>query len=679
MKKLIRICSVFIAMVIVVLASLQMGRDEAKYPLDAKYSAQVSFAQSKNAKREIVDSLDEAASKNNATFILSKADQNDSINGMKVFEFGEKAKGLPAEGKTLSWFAKDRYGSAYAAQNLGKYDVSGTYSFYSQEDCKTFTKKAGEMSAVFAEACAARPSSFVLGAFERDEAGVACFVTLLAVLFLSLVLLWTWTSGRGRSQSIRLMNGFSVSKISRQDFIDLCFVAGPFLIGGFAASFIVSAAVCKCASVPLLFKLFLLSFGTCAVLTLISLAFTCVFDAILHPRVSQLGSRKTNIRFARLGTAFMRAVCILTAVAFIPVSYAMYVDAQYQADSASLWRNAKKALAVKIGTPEEDTDWVKAHKQEFEKFFKLAGRNNSMHVSALVSSALCHNAPADGGDFSAQFEKETGGRFDGFVITDRGFLDLLHVDDSYLVKEETQELSSQLAENIKGYEELWRADDSDFSFTNNVYSWNSDGKIDFPALECMGDSPGSVVNVKKPLILLVDNVSSLNAMHILTSFMTTSNVMFADEDVLEDALNESGIFALVLSKSTVADSALTRAKELEMLSRSFAVSVGIMLLVVALCIVQTAKIWAIERKRKIFVLRTAGKSWAEIQKWRFAVCAALALLVVFAGLTNSLGLVASPLVLAAFWLLFAGAYMTFEVVCGCKACRDVFVAAVRRQ
>ena len=193
-----------------------------------------------------------------------------------------------------------------------------------------------------------------------------------------------------------------------------------------------------------------------------------------------------------------------------------------------------------------------------------------------------------------------------------------------------------------------------------------------------GDDP-IIEYSSKPLVVLFDNPAEQIDTWMLTSPTSFGRVFFTDSKAVEQAVDEAELNGAVVSILSFADMTAAAADEGE---KNFIAAILFCALacgIAVLCIVESSKLWALERKKMIFVMRTAGDSWTSIQKWHLLSCGVTAAVLFAVGSSVKPYDPLSGVNYALVAFCAAAAYLACEFACGCSACRQSFVAAVHRQ
>lgn len=675
-KKIFAVFSACVSIVVVVLCMWQKSDSEYMFPLNTSYFLEVNFAQPAALPEQTAADIHKFAKDRNTTILTVKSAEDDAVNGRDIYRFGNA---LPEESgsQSVPWFTLGRHGKFYAAEDVGRKNLTGRYNFYSRTDMLAFKEFAEEIGGV-----TGRTGNFEGGQIiNLRDYQVLASTGALFVLFLAVI--WSWIASRRSSQMIRLLNGGSFVKIGLQDLKDFCRLTLP--IGG--AGLIIAICAVLCANKFASWQEFAIMSLNTYVLTFVGACFSVfLLDLILHPRIKEVASRKSNYAVVRWGDVVLKTLCL----SLIMISIAPSIDGGLRAlnerKSVEPWRQIGNAVSLRTNDTVLDPETgfidyaamkVRWEKQ-YDKFFSLMASQGKMFMSYKETSGVMPNNPNYYDPSEYNISEFTNGRYTDVVFTDKNFINLFNVNRSSLKHIDFSNVPQQLQGGLKKNALKLKEGMSENVITDNCYEWDSsDG---FPSLPLSGNGDDPIIEYSsKPLVVLFDNPAEQIDTWRLTGSTSFGRVFFTDSKAVEQAVDEAELNGAVVSILSFADMTAAAADEGE---KNFIAAILFCALacgIAVLCVVESSKLWALGRKKMIFVMRTAGDSWASIQKWHLLSCGVTAAVLFAVGSSVKPYDPLSGVNYALVAFCAAAAYLACEFACGCSACRQSFVSSVHRQ
>lgn len=532
------------------------------------------------------------------SFLLTKASTDDVTNGLDIFWFGKR----PAATDGTGWFKNDRHADIRSADDLGLSNLSGSYSFADEQTASAFEHVARELGASV-ESRGKRTVLADIGVAIHGNVG-AVFL-LLSLLFLSFALFWTWAGSLDRSRSIRLMYGESRPVLQRDDLESLARISWPPALVGIVMAAGVMLGLHRFHAVGA----FLLTYAALAAVLIVAAFFSAfVFLMAFTPSVGRIAARADGSMRVRLGNNAVKLLCLVMAFLSLPLSLNAAQQALKEKSDADVWQQARQAVTFDVQPAYQQERYVR----NFQTLFIQTDNEGIMGLSYSVGSMLVRTTgpPAPS---QAQIDAQLA-PFDDVIMTNLTFLDLLHVDRTALKRIDEGSLPTGLKSALQDYKGVWFNDRAgEASYT--LYTWSGDSS--FPAL-LHAPEPGSLAVSNRPLIFVVDSPSkTLSATGFLIPGLTSGNMLFTDLNKAQEAIRANGLGGIAYSASTVPDAALYASQQLrddaivDVAAAIFAMLTGLF------CALQSARLWALEQRTRIFIRCAAGASYWQILQGGF--------------------------------------------------------------
>lgn len=674
-KKIFLIVSACASMIIVLLCCFQHEFEQEIFPFETSYSANVSFNGTAVKPEVLIDGFNGELSEKNATALLERYDNDDPDHGKVFYRFGKQHS---EESPDRVWISHDSYGTIRPAEKGSLDSLNGNCMFYSNKDLNTFKNIAQEYGGTVTGVQHKETGKYVININAHPLFKIVAFLLFGFVT----AVVWAWAGLRVHSQNIRLMNGKSHWNISLQDIKDYCRLCLPTALASLVLSL---AAGMFWWHIP--FGSFVVTVA-CTSIVFFGVSVLCagLVSLILSPKVKNVAARDNNEYMVRWGSTVIKVVCLAAVFAVMPQTVDQGLTAVKDLKSVTPWEKIGNALTVNADTmviADENAHMLdgKAERERwekpFEKFFEIMSAQEGMHMSYKLNTRIAPYDPSRSDSSENVIPELTNGKYTDVVIANRSFMSLFNIDQSRLRHIDSSDLVPQFRDRVNKAAVRLKDGVSEDNVSGACYEWDSDES--FPALPGSSNSP-RIEYSSKPLVILFDDLSEeINTYWQMTE-AESGRIFFTDKQATVKAAEESGILPSVTAFEPMTDRVMSIAENCRQTCYLQLFCASLALLIVALCVVQTAKIWALARKKKIFVLRTAGLSWVNIMRWRAVACFVISAILIFVGTASrtsgqSLSQNAGLLLI----LSMTAAYLAAEFLCGCSACRDVFVAAVHRQ
>lgn len=629
---LVLLCAVF--------AAYGVQGNESVYPLGTSFASYVDFSSSPRSKDRLVELLSQTAKNTpSGSFLLTKADPNDVADGLNVYWFGA----MPRSASTVRWFKNGRHASIMSARDLGLSNLSGSYSFYSQQDASIFAADAKNAGAAV-ETRGRRTVFTNVGDAINGNVGVVFL--LLSLLFLSSALFWTWAGSKNASRSIRLLHGKSKSSLYVDDIESLVRMSCPWALGAATAGGCVVSVVHGFRSVTT----FLGTYATllaCLVGAVLVLSFA--FLAVFTPSVRGISARRDGLSAIRRGNNALKLLCVFMALLSLPLSMDSAQQAVKENNDADAWRQARSAVTFDVQPAYQQEQYV----TNFQRLFARAEHDGILALSYSVGSMLVRTSGP-----SAPSQQQVDAQlapFDDVIITTPSFLNLLHVNRAQMHAIGAKKLPSVLGRALSDYREVWFNEDAGTD-PYRMYTWSGDSS--FPVL-LHSPQPGSLATTHHPLILVVDAPSrTMSVSGFLIPCLTSGNMLFTEVDTARKDISASGLDRIIYSASTVADAALYESQQLRNAALVDITAAVFCILTGLFCSWQSARIWAFENRRRIFIRHTSGLSYWSIARRRlfvqtaYEIAAAMVAAAICVALFMMIGQISVTIVAALALVLF---------------------------
>lgn len=660
LKNSLRVVCVFVVVLVAFLTIFQIEKEESDYPLGTRFAVAANFSETTGSKEQLLNRIDQLARDHGSTILLTKAQPGNLEKGLDVYYFGVRPH-VDTHNKEVPWFSLGMSGVLRPSSQLGAQSLVATYSFYDGSTYSAFKNYVKEVGGTVSTVPTAR-SSWVLRVSSEDSGSLV----LLAMVLLIASISWGWVSRKNTALLVFRQSGKSIWFIVHTCLSDFGKLVLPPVLGTIIVIELVSLMTRRG---PGLTTFVSLSVSTTVFILLILFLFVLLSLFFFLPTTKALASRQLKTTMSRqVGSAF-KLGALFIVLAALPGALANQASAITQYDNASVWRRASNVVSLQYSSDLVTLDPESTNK--YSLFFKQMEQSKTMLLSYQVGSYFTDES-RNPGDLDPTFDF---GSYDQVIVTNAEWLRLMKLPDSSLKKIKPADLSPELARNLAASNSLWLAKGSKDSLATHAYSWT--GSTLFPASN-PNDSVGSFGKAKHPLILLFDHpAAQLNIENFLFPAVTSRNVMFADEQALYKALQKYGLAQSFYAATSVADSALVLAQTEQRIARLSGLAALTSLVIILFCALQSARTWASERIRSIFLLHTAGHHYMSILRMRIM----LSLLSTAVIGVASLSLIQSWSLLAHPYPLLIGvlaAYFIMEILFGLLQSRAAFRRSVSR-
>lgn len=659
-KKMLRLIAVLTAIVIVVLAYVQCSWAESTWPMGSRASAVLNFP-SHAVSSAGLERANRIATKSGASIYLLKTGRRDPLHKLDLYWLGAKPG---QDGRSVPWLRFGRTGAIRSARAAGV-SLTGSYAFPTVESCNRFTTAVHKsMDATVSTPCESMDLPRWRLAVADNPGNV---IILLAFVLLSCAIVWAWSALRAQSQRIRLLSGMPAGRIALQDTGDLLAVYLPTLAGTWLV--LVLAAVIAHRFSPSSLLVLTSTAGTLLGLTVILLVVCLLSSLLLHPRVSQISRRQGNLRLARYGSNVFRVACLVIALVAVPEVYGTAQPAIAQYESASRWAQIPSAVIIRDSELASST--VDTSKKVDPTFFEIYRRAAAKGQTAFSESEGKVLVESENGEGSMK----SLGKYDDVILTDSRFFHLLGIKESNLVKTGTQGLAPVVINNLKAYSPILLRNKRD-SLANHLYAWRGREPLSF-----LTDADGFTAQIgycSHPLVIYMKNPMDLR---VDETTIAKGSVIFTDPHSLSRIIQDVKAGPYVESTPRIADEALVHAQQESDLALAGLCAILVCLLAIIFCAWQSASTWAAERRRRIFLLATAGTPLPRILAGRLAWC--LGIDIVLAVAVPIIDLSVVPILPAATSVAITLALVVLDVVIetgfSLSRTRAAFVSVVRRE
>jgi hypothetical protein len=374
-------------------------------------------------------------------------------------------------------------------------------------------------------------------------------------------------------------------------------------------------------------SLIFLTMSTGALVITLIITFVIISGVLLIfiPRISQIASREVNTTLIRQVSVTLKLVSLFLILAALPTAITAQALATHQYQSSIVWQNAASAVTLQYSSDNEQNT---KDGQKAQPFFEAVEKTGTMALSYPVGSALMDTQ----GSTSPITEQIHFGEYDQVIITDDAFLKLMKVPTTSLKKVQQSQIPDDLRASLKEYDSIWLEKGASESLTDNTYKWTGDTL--FPALS-YGEATGSMSQARNPLIIRLSNpAQTLDGANLLLPAVSTGNVIFTDAPLAMKTLQHFGLGESFYSATKITDSILLLAQQAQASARMSTLAVITSLIVILFCAIASARTWAAERIRTIFLLHSSGTPYWQILRGR--IFASLASIVVIGSINYSL-------------------------------------------
>lgn len=587
LKLLVRISAAAITALIALVTGVYSAAADLDGLPDAPYVASVRFDESRLSRDEIIKQLDDYVDASGLNIIRVASAPDDFLNKRVAFAFGSGE--MPD--KDIDWFSPTMSGLITKSSNLGFTSLNGVYALYGN-DSQAASFQAWAKNNLGADAVVTEKAPVDLLSYALLTVGA--WVPLSAAILLLAATIMSWYVLRAHGRELRILAGMRLSTVVLTDLRSLL---GTLAIPASAAILIAILIVMTTGFGRPWFFISTLALYT-AVVAAFAIILALLMGLLTLPAVRDIAARRPAERGAWVSSEVLKVAAVVIVAAVVPTASGVVANASAATSQGATWESMGDSVTLRIANQLGDDE-----NAAFAALTRdMVNRDEAMFSMSLSSNSVNIVDEAAGNDL-----KKLG--FDSIVLTDERFLNTVNRANGAVWGPSTDAASLQeLPDSIKG------------QLLPNLELWTTSRTL--PAVHLyanLGEAPlvvsggmvGTLDTNQRPLIISVDDVSQLDN-HFLASAVSRGNVVFTDPERVEALVEERELDSEILSIDRIADLGLYDAQTKQRNAQLGAAAIATAVLALVMCISVTAWIFALLRRRRWFVQRTAGKSWNSI-------------------------------------------------------------------
>ncbi len=587
LKVLVRFAAVAITALIALVAGVYAAAADLDGLPDSDYVLSVRFDGSPLSRDQIISKLDTYANETGVGIVRVASAPDDFLNKRVAFAFGSKE----IQNADIDWFSPTMSGSMSTSSNLGTTSLNGVYSL-SGNDSQAVSFRTWMTSELKADAVLTKKTS--VGLLSYALLTVGAWVPVSAAILLLGATILSWFVLRARGRELRVMAGMRLSHVV---FADLRSLFGALALPALGTYLIAVSVVLATG-----FGRFGYYTATLALFSGVLAAFTIVVALLLGlltlPSVRDIAARRPSERASWVISELLKVAAVMIVAAILPTVSGIVANASAAASQGATWGAMGDDVTLRIaqrpGAAEEAA---------FAGLTRdMVGNDAAMFSMSLDSSTVDLVDDAAAADLKAM-------GYDSVVLTDLRYLDTVNGArgaswDPITAQQSFGDLPESVTGKLVPTLKLWTTDRQGPEI--QIYENTSDVDI-----AVSGSMAGTLDVNQRPLILVVKDVAQFDN-SFLASAVSRGNVVFTDPEQVARLVKERDMVAKILSIDRIADLGLYDAQSKQRNAQLGASAIALAVLALIMCVAVTAWIFALLRRRRWFVQRTAGKSWNTI-------------------------------------------------------------------
>lgn len=590
-KHSIRFVSVVLALFTFILIFQHTMSEQQQLPFGTTAQFEVNISKTSTPKEKLIKGLNELTVRNEGVLVKVATDTENYKNKNDVIWFGSKEpepQNVIVDDEKIEWLDSKLTGELVSSSDIGARPIYGMYAMGGGHNFKSEINQWANENDIKISWVPQAP--MLKSAYNHMiHTGIGNSITTAFLLFLTTLIGWFVTHAKARA--IRLLGGVSRRRIHTEDTISIIAIVGS----GFLLAWIMMLAyIIFVNGMKQLLLILPQSFIALMLLLLVSSVFTGVISILVSPKMEHMARRKIPLkRFRKLGI-----LSIILALLIVPSTLASAYILQQLSKEYAMWENVKSSVGLSFG----DLDSLETEQMlpEVEQFFRKMEEQKNLKLSLALDKAIL-------------LEKEEYGGYDHIIVTDRAWVDSLDIgvmrqgQGGKLSEINFGTIAEPLQKFLSAQMPLMVNTNKIQSEGMGFYEFEGDKFLALPPNVGYG---GSTIQAKNPLIILIDSpVSTLETKGFMIPAASSRNVIFSNEEMLRLALSQSPMMEYVLSIDTIADVALQQAQKFEKQAIFYIMACVLIFVAMAFGGIMNAQLWAGSNKKRIFTLRTFGKSY----------------------------------------------------------------------
>ncbi|WP_347110948.1 hypothetical protein AAHB33_09355 [Paenarthrobacter sp. S56] len=587
LKILVRSAAVAIAALIALVAGVYTAAADLDGLPNSDFVASVRYDGSPLSRDQIVIKLDSYADATGVGIVRVASAPDDFLNKRVAFSFGSKE----IQNANIDWFSPTMSGGMSKSSDLGITSLNGVYGL-SGNDVQAASFRTWMSNEVKADVVLTKKT--YVGLLSYALLTVGAWVPMSAAILLLGATILSWYVLRARGRELRIMAGMRLSHVV---FADLRSLFGALALPALGAYLIAVVVVLAAGFGRVGYYISTLALFT-GVLALFTVVVALLLGALTLPAVRDIAARRPSERGSWLISELLKVAAVMIVAAILPTVSAIVANASAASSQGATWGSMGDGVTLRIANRPSEAE---------EAAFAGLTRDMVGNGAAMFSMSLSSNT-VDLVDEAARADLKTMG-YDSVVLTDLRYLDTVNgasgaswgpITAVQSLEDLPESVKGKLAPTLR----LWTMNRQGPDV--QIYENTSDMDI-----VVSGSMAGTLDVGKHPLILAVKDVAQFDNF-FLASAVSRGNVVFTDPERVSELVKERHMAGAILSIDRIADLGLYDAQSKQRNAQLGASAVALAVLALVMCVAVTAWIFALLRRRRWFVQRSAGNSWSSI-------------------------------------------------------------------
>lgn len=583
MNKLVIAAVAAVAALLCYVAATFMAIDEQLRPLGATVSISVDVGDPPPAKREFVATLERVAADRGLFIVKPVVGAESPARARDLFVAGPEA---PEERRAFSWYDGRLRGDLVPLTDLGSSSMAGKIYLVgaSDADLSEVEDALGGIGVAATSYSVSTPTVWATVLLDTGAGPASLAGLLLLVLTVA-----AWSASRARRRALLVLHGEPLTCV-------VVYEGRAFLRLAAPAGLLVSV----CAWALLLVRRgpehlpgYLVISSTLVGALVVGGVLSASLSTLLNlPRAQHLAERSVPRRGHKRAADVLRSLTMVTVALALPALVVSVHVQRQQARGLETWEPLSSHVVTRLGGLSIET-------QKLE------------HAAGEVIA----RTPAEDSALSyVLFEEDPGfwrgDNFDGLVIVDQTYLELMNLEGDVSALEGVSDVTRS---QLQASWDLW---------SERPLPTMQTAEADSRFLGGAGAQEFS--NLERPLVLVVPDVEVMKPAFVLSA-MSTGNILFEDAGSLATHIADEGLGSSLLSIERVADVALLQAQQAERAALLRTVAVGMLVTAWLVAASLGARVYWAVRATRLTVNRTAGRPWLALLRTPIIVDVGIAL------------------------------------------------------
>lgn len=595
-KNGIRVSAFLVSLFVFLLIFQYNFQLQQELPFNTSDSFELSIYSEETEKQELIKELNKIADEYDALLVKIVSGRDDYEKEKNVIWFGmnePEVSNPTVAGQKIEWLKPGVYGSMIHSTEMGDRPLYGTYEIKGNEEFKQSLTTWAEDNGINISWYQKTPTIKVILGFLVYAGTGSALITAVLLLLATIVL---WFAAHSKARAIRLLYGIDKKRMHLEDAVYIARLSTSGVLAALVAFLIYTTVIGRIRLVIFIFLADII-----AVIAIIVIIAICSYitSIIVKPGVSHIANREIPLkRFRHLGR-FVECISILLALLIIPTTFTAATALYQLSEDYAMWKSMNTMVRISLNDVDSLVD------EEVESFLKVMEENDNLCMSFVIDKAI-------------SLSDEVLGGYDHIIIVDKTWIEAFGVgvesnaDGGKLTKISFNELSDPMRHFLDAQMPVLTKDGKTQPMGVDFYEF--EGKT-FLALPPNVGYGGSTIQAKCPLVILVDDpVSSFAIKPFLIPLLSSGNIVFPNEDILQRETIDSDMLEKISSIDAIADVALEQAQKFKEEAIYYIFACTLILIAAVVAVSMSARLWAGNNKKRIFTMHTSGKKYIEIMK-----------------------------------------------------------------